>query len=199
MKSIGKKFLALGIGTTLALGLSPAAFASESLSPSANYSQSNQVASAEAQIEQAFELIFTEFVIRDANGLYVVDQAAVVSAGYSDNLQLFHNLAAEINASEVQTSISHLSFDRNAAPQGAAEFAKCMVQGALGIPVTAFAAGTWSSIVTAIKAAKYGLAASTIVRALGPAFVSTAGKTIGGPVVIAANLGWAAFTCRGHL
>ncbi|MDO4252111.1 MAG: hypothetical protein Q4C74_02570 [Rothia sp. (in: high G+C Gram-positive bacteria)] len=84
MTTVGKELLALGAGATLALGLSPAAFASETLSPPTSYRQSNQVTSAEAQIEQAL-----------------------------------------------------------------------------------------------IKAANYGLAASTIVRALGPAFISTAGKTIG--------------------
>lgn len=40
-----------------------------------------------------------------------------------------------------------------------------------------------------------GLAASTIARALGPAFVGGFGKALGGPAVIAAVLAVAAVSC----
>ena len=40
-----------------------------------------------------------------------------------------------------------------------------------------------------------GLAASTIARALGPAFVGGFGKALGGPAVIAAALAVAAVSC----
>ncbi|XCB30412.1 hypothetical protein RQN30_03090 [Arcanobacterium hippocoleae] len=65
----------------------------------------------------------------------------------------------------------------------------------MGIPTTAFGAGTWTAIVTAVKAWNWGLAASTVVRALGPAFVTGAGKALGGPVVVAAALASAAAWC----
>lgn len=71
----------------------------------------------------------------------------------------------------------------------------CVVRGALGIPETAFAYGTWTAITTAISAWNWGLAASTIARALGPAFVGGFGKAIGGPALIAAALAVAAVSC----
>jgi len=49
-----------------------------------------------------------------------------------------------------------------------------------------------NAITTAISAWNWGLAASTIARALGPAFVGGFGKALGGPAVIAAALAVAA-------
>lgn len=74
-------------------------------------------------------------------------------------------------------------------------YAKCVLWSALGIPATAFTSGTWSAIVTGIKAFNWKLTASTTVRALGPAFVNGAGKAIGGPATIAAALAASAGLC----
>lgn len=71
----------------------------------------------------------------------------------------------------------------------------CVVLGALGIPASAFTYGTWTAITTAISAWNWGLAASTIARALGPAFVGGFGKAIGGPALIAATLAVTAVSC----
>ena len=48
---------------------------------------------------------------------------------------------------------------------------------------------------TAISAWNWGLAASTIARALGSAFVGGFGKAIGGPALIAFALAVAAVSC----
>ena len=109
MKGFGKKFLALGIGATLTLGNSPVAFANQTLSSDNNYTYNTQAIEAEIQLEQALELIFTKFVIQNTEGSYVVDEAAVTSAGYVDNLQVFRSLVAEMNASGVQASLYHFS------------------------------------------------------------------------------------------
>ena len=46
-----------------------------------------------------------------------------------------------------------------------------------------------------VSAWNWGLAASTIARALGPAFVGGFGKAIGGPALIAATLAVTAVSC----
>lgn len=75
----------------------------------------------------------------------------------------------------------------------------CVVLGALGIPASAFTYGTWTAIATVISAWNWGLAASTIARALGPAFVGgfgkAIGKAIGGPALIAFALAVAVVSC----
>lgn len=100
---------------------------------------------------------------------------------------------------EIQTNLSvnssNLSNRNMMSTRSAGSYAKCVVLGALGIPATAFTYGTWTTITTAISAWKWGLAASTIARALGLAFIGGFGKAIGGPALIAVGLAVAAVSC----
>lgn len=150
------------------------------------------------QLAQDLETLFTEYIpMRD--GRYFVNETQVIQAGYGDQIQNFHQVAAMLNSSQevFGTGVTAQRFDDfGSVPMfNGSGFAKCVVAGALGIPTTAFNYATWMSIQTAIKAYNWGLAASTAARALGPAFVGGFGKAIGGPAMIAAAFATAAGAC----
>lgn len=142
------------------------------------------------------EKLFTRYVSQ-TDGTFTVNSEAIIADGYEQHLFVFEDLAIQLNkASSMQNAGSaDPAFAGDIENRDAASYAKCVIYGALGIPTTAFGAGTWTAIVTAVKAWNWGLAASTVVRALGPAFVTGAGKALGGPVVVAAALASAAVWC----
>ncbi len=157
----------------------------------------------DAQIQEAVESVaddlenlFTRYVPQ-TDGKFTVNSEAIISDGHGQHLFVFEDLAVQLNkASFMQDSASgDFAFVGDIENRDAISYAKCVIYGALGIPTTAFGAGTWTAIVTAVKAWNWGLAASTIVRALGPAFVTGAGKALGGPVVVAAALASSAALC----
>lgn len=155
----------------------------------------------QAEFESGLETLFTTYVVLDGD-TYVVNEDAAQRDGYAGSITDFHTVADALNMaghyrlpSEVESAPSTGTGDIATFRFNAGDFAKCLVGSVLGIPVSAFGAGTWSAIVTAIKAWNWGLAAKTIARALGPAFLKGAGKYLGGPAVIAATLAGGAAVC----
>ena len=145
------------------------------------------------KVAENVELVFTRYIPVEG-GQFVVNEAAIEEDGYGDNIDDFRTAATAMNTvSEYGEQTSNESGYTTFLNGGA--FASCLVYGALGIPAGSFAAGTWAAIVAAVKAWNWGLAAGTIARALGPAFLQGAGKYLGGPLVIAATLAGAAAVC----
>lgn len=162
----------------------------DSFLSSSEQNDGTQMQEAIDAVADDLENLFTRYVPQ-TDGTFTVNSEAIIADGYGQHLFVFEDLAIQLNrASSMQDAGSSDIENRDAA-----SYAKCVIYGALGIPTTAFGAGTWTAIVTAVKAWNWGLAASTVVRALGPAFVTGAGKALGGPVVVAAALASAAAWC----
>ncbi|WIK64528.1 hypothetical protein [Gleimia hominis] len=140
---------------------------------------------------QDLEILFTRY-IPQVNGKYQVNEGAVVTDGYAEQMEDFYVVANAFNEAN-QSLKSGNAID--VSTRSAGSYAKCVVLGGLGIPATAFTYGTWTAITTAISAWNWGLAASTVVRALGPAFITGAGKALGGPALVASALAVAAVSC----
>lgn len=155
-----------------------------------------QMQEAIDSVANDLEKLFTRYMPQ-TDGTFTVNPEAIIADGYRQHLFVFEDLATQLNraSSMKDTTYGDPVFAGDIENRDAASYAKCVIYGALGIPTTAFGAGTWTAIVTAVKAWNWGLAASTIVRALGPAFVTGAGKALGGPVVVAAALASAAAWC----
>lgn len=143
---------------------------------------------ATQQISDALETFFTRYM-PVIDGEFTVNESAVKSDGYGDELDRFQQMATELN-----TPVEG-SDDEALTTQGAGSYAKCVALSALGIPASALSAGTSTAIGTAMRAYKWGLAASTIVRALGPAALKGVLKVAGGPAGIAATLAGGAIVC----
>ncbi|MER0001219.1 hypothetical protein ABRP64_11320 [Corynebacterium sp. KPL4015] len=172
------------------------ATAAETNSPDFTAAEVNSepTSAQEAQLADDLEVLFTEY-IPQKDGVFTVNEQAVIRDGYADSMGDFHAVARAFNSPNPghpqagsKTPVMVQTYDANS-------YAKCVLWSALGIPATAFTSGTWSAIVTGIKAFNWKLTASTIVRALGPAFVNGAGKAIGGPATIAAALAASAGLC----
>lgn len=144
---------------------------------------------AARQIAGGLEEFFTRYM-PVKNNKFTVNEEAVRSDGYGDKIERFREMAHEMNASAAGDDTSS-----GISTQSAGSYAKCVALGALGIPAGALSAGTWTAIGTAMKAYKWGLAASTIVRALGPAALKGVLKVAGGPAGIAAALAGSALVC----
>ena len=205
-KILGSAFKALvGSGTAIALvlgsgGITGTAYAAD-FGGNSNFYESGSVAMSEADVAKLaedLETLFTKY-IPQVDGKYVANEDAIIEDGYADQLEDFRTVAAAFNDTSNRSGAVF-----SAGPEGsrgvattnsAGSYAKCVVLNALGIPATAFTYGTWTVLTTAISAWNWGLAASTIARALGPAFVGGFGKAIGGPAVIAAALAVAAVSC----
>ena len=205
-KILGSAFKALvGSGTAVALvlgsgGITGTAYAAD-FGGNSNFYESGSVAMSEADVAKLaedLETLFTKY-IPQVDGKYVVNEDAIIADGYADQLEDFRTVAATFNdTSNRSDAVFSAGLEESsgvATTNSAGSYAKCMVLGALGIPATAFTYGTWTAITTAISAWNWGLAASTIARALGPAFVGGFGKAIGGPALIAAALAVAAVSC----
>lgn len=205
-KILGSAFKALvGSGTAVALvlgsgGITGTAYAAD-FGGNNNFYESGSVAMSEADVAKLaedLETLFTKYVPQ-VDGKYVVNEDAIIADGYADQLEDFRTVAATFNDTSNRSDAvfsAGLEGSRGvASTNSAGSYAKCVVLGALGIPETAFAYGTWTAITTAISAWNWGLAASTIARALGPAFVGGFGKAIGGPALIAATLAVVAVSC----
>lgn len=193
-----KKLAATVIAATLCMGigLGPTgiASASEITSSPTNMSDVNTVISQQNidKLAENIKMVFTHYITFQ-NGQFVVNEKAIRADGYGSHLKDFRTTARAFNTvSQFQRQASN-SYRASLINWGS--FASCLVYGALGIPAGSFAAGTWTAIVTAVKAWNWGLVASTVARALGPAFLEGAGKYLGGPLVIAATLAGAAAVC----
>lgn len=123
------------------------------------------------------------------DGKFTVNEDAVKSDGYGGKLERFRQMASELN-----TPVAG-SEDVGITTYSAGSYAKCVALGALGIPAGALSVGTWTAIGTAMKVYKWRLAASAIVRALGPATLKGVLKVVGGPAGIAAALAGSAIVC----
>lgn len=205
-KILGSAFKALvGSGTAVALvlgsgGITGTAYAAD-FGGNSNFYESGSVAMSEADVAKLaedLETLFTKYVPQ-VDGKYVVNEDAIIADGYADQLEDFRTVVATFNdTSNRSDAVFSAGLEESrgvATTNSAGSYAKCVVLGALGIPATAFTYGTWTAITTAISAWNWGLAASTIVRALGPALVGGFGKAIGGPALIAATLAVAAVSC----
>lgn len=205
-KILGSAFKALvGSGTAVALvlgsgGITGTAYAAD-FGGNSNFYESGSVAMSEADVAKLaedLETLFTKY-IPQVDGKYVVNEDAIIADGYADQLEDFRTVVATFNdTSNRSDAVFSAGLEESrgvATTNSAGSYAKCVVLGALGIPATAFTYGTWTAITTAISAWNWGLAASTIARALGPAFVGGFGKALGGPAVIAAALAVAAVSC----
>lgn len=205
-KILGSAFKALvGSGTAVALvlgsgGITGTAYAAD-FGGNSNFYESGSVAMSEADVAKLaedLETLFTKY-IPQVDGKYVVNEDAIIADGYADQLEDFRTVVATFNdTSNRSDAVFSAGLEESrgvATTNSAGSYAKCVVLGALGIPATAFTYGTWTAITTAISAWNWGLAASTIVRALGPALVGGFGKAIGGPALIAATLAVAAVSC----
>lgn len=205
-KIVGDAFKALiGYGAAVALVLgsgavSGTAYAVE-LGHNNNFYTSGSETMSEADVAKLaedVETLFTKY-IPQVDGKYIVNEAAIIEDGYVDQIEDFRTVAAAFNSTPNQSRAGFsagLVGNRGVATTNSAgSYAKCVVLGALGIPATAFTYGTWTAITTAISAWNWGLAASTIARALGPAFIGGFGKAIGGPALIASALAVAAVSC----
>ncbi|NMW65185.1 hypothetical protein HHJ78_06490 [Mobiluncus mulieris] len=182
---------------TLALSISSVgiANAAESESKALLNSASKQVENTQSAVDAVakdLEILFTRYIPVD-NGRYAVNTMAVIADGYGDKLSIFQSVADAFNGEVSKDGNGNLS--SGVSTRDAGSYAECVIFGALGIPVDAFGYGTWTAIVTAIKAWNWGLVASTIVRALGPAFLTGSGKALGGPALVAAALATAATMC----
>ena len=205
-KILGSAFKALvGSGTAVALvlgsgGITGTAYAAD-FGGNSNFYESGSVAMSEADVAKLaedLETLFTKY-IPQVDGKYIVNEDAIIADGYADQLEDFRTVVATFNdTSNRSDAVFSAGLEESrgvATTNSAGSYAKCVVLGALGIPATAFTYGTWTAITTAISAWNWGLAASTIVRALGPALVGGFGKAIGGPALIAATLAVAAVSC----
>ena len=205
-KILGSAFKALvGSGTAVALvlgsgGITGTAYAAD-FGGNSNFYESGSVAMSEADVAKLaedLETLFTKY-IPQVDGKYVVNEDAIIADGYADQFEDFRTVVATFNdTSNRSDAVFSAGLEESrgvATTNSAGSYAKCVVLGALGIPATAFTYGTWTAITTAISAWNWGLAASTIARALGPALVGGFGKAIGGPAVIAAALAVAAVSC----
>ncbi len=205
-KILGSAFKALvGSGTAVALvlgsgGITGTAYAAD-FGGNSNFYESGSVAMSEADVAKLaedLETLFTKY-IPQVDGKYVVNEDAIIADGYADQLEDFRTVVATFNdTSNRSDAVFSAGLEESrgvATTNSAGSYAKCVVLGALGIPATAFTYGTWTAITTAISAWNWGLAASTIARALGPALVGGFGKAIGGPALIAATLAVAAVSC----
>ena len=205
-KILGGAFKALvGSGTAVALvlgsgGITGTAYAAD-LGGNSKFYESGSVAMPEADVAKLaedLEALFTKY-IPQVDGKYVANEEAIIEDGYADQLEDFRTVAATFNDTSNRLGAvfsAGLEGSRGVATTNSAgSYAKCVVLGALGIPASAFTYGTWTAITTAISAWNWGLAASTIARALGPAFVGGFGKAIGGPALIAATLAVTAVSC----
>lgn len=205
-KILGGTFKALvGSGTAVALvlgsgGITGTAYAVD-LGGNSKFYESGSVAMPEtdvAKLAEDLEALFTKY-IPQVDGKYVANEEAIIEDGYADQLEDFRTVAATFNDTSNRSGAvfsAGLEGSRGVATTNSAgSYAKCVVLGALGIPASAFTYGTWTAITTAISAWNWGLAASTIARALGPAFVGGFGKAIGGPALIAATLAVTAVSC----
>ena len=114
----------------------------------------------DAQIQEAIESVaddlenlFTRYVPQ-TDDKFTVNSEAIISDGYGQHLFVFEDLAVQLNkASFMQDSGSgDFVFVGDIENRDAISYAKCVIYGALGIPTTAFGAGTWTAIVTAVKA-----------------------------------------------
>lgn len=189
-ETIHRNVFRLLVAIMAALGLclmsAPMASATENISVGLTQQQ-------QAEFESGLEALFTKYVVQDGN-TFVVDEEAAQNDGYASSIADFHTVADALNTAGQYRSAN--GQEKAVSPMfNGNNFAKCLVGSALGIPVSAFGTGTWTAIVTAIKAWNWGLAANTIARALGPAFLKGAGKYLGGPAMIAATLAGGAAVC----
>ncbi len=189
-ETVHRNLFRLLVAIMAALGLclmsAPKASATEDISVGLTQRQ-------QAEFESGLEALFTKYVVQDGN-TFVVDEEAAQNDGYASSIADFHTVADALNTAGQYRSAN--GREKAVSPMfNGNNFAKCLVGSALGIPVSAFGAGTWTAIVTAIKAWNWGLAANTIARALGPAFLRGAGKYLGGPAMIAATLAGGAAVC----
>lgn len=200
-----KQFLkaAIVVVTSAALTFTSSGFAiaASSMSSANTFSNYSTTAEYDARVEQLandLEILFTRYIIQ-VDEKYIVNEDAIIEDGYVEQLEDFQTVATGFN--DTANYLKTKSFAEEAehgdvtTAKSAGNYAKCVILGALGIPATAFTYATWTTITTAISAWNWGLAASTIVRALGPAFIGGLGKAIGGPAVIASALAVAAVSC----
>lgn len=145
-------------------------------------------------ISKGLEDFFTRYM-PVKSGKFVVHDSAVIADGYGDALPKFEKMASELNA--MADGRVAIAGDRTASASSAKSYAQCVVLSALGIPAGALSAGTWTAIADAIKMYRWGLAAKTIVRGLGPAALKGVLRAVGGPAAIAAALAGSAIVCAG--
>lgn len=108
-----------------------------------------------AKLAEELETLFTKY-IPQVDGKYVANEDAIIEDGYADQLEDFRTVAATFNDTSNRSCAvfsAGLGGSRGVATTNSAgRYAKCVVLGALGIPETAFAYGTWTAITTAISA-----------------------------------------------
>lgn len=148
------------------------------------------------QLANDLEILFTRY-IPQVNGKFTVNETNVIIDGLQSEIAEFQTVADTFNAIQAGDWKGNEESNHSGGitTLGAKEFTLCVLEAGLGIPASAFTTGTLTAIITAVSAWNWGLAASTIARALGPAFVTGAGKALGGPVVIAGVLAAGAGYC----
>ena len=198
-----RKIIVTSICVALPLGFSVSpnsAYASESVNSEISITQNAFTDAEMKQIEKDLELLFTRYVVENENGHFEVIYDNVSADGAEHGLKHFEDIAYVLNSENPVRSggnqINTMSaLGAATQPQGVMEFAGCVLFHGLGGDIIANAPGLIADTKDAIRAWKWGLAARTVARIIGPAAV----KTLGGPWGIAASLALAAPGCTNKL
>lgn len=116
-----------------------------------------QMQEAIDSVANDLEKLFTRYMPQ-TDGTFAVNPEAIIADGYGQYLFVFEDLATQLNrASSMKDTIyGDPVFAGDIENRDAVSYAKCVIYGVLGIPTTTFGAGTWTAIVTAVKAWNWG-------------------------------------------
>lgn len=131
-----------------------------------------------------------------------MNSEAVQADGYGSQIDDFRGIALLMNLpdEELENLSATSIYTPTPSPGGLAaassaeDFARCTLGNAIGVGILN-TPGLVKATVTAIKAYNWGLAAATVARIAGPIALKGAGGVPG----LAAQLGVAAWSCRGKL
>ena len=154
------------------------------------------------ELADNLELLFTRYIQVNADGTFVVQVENIVADGYGAHLADAYALADAFNQVGSPAAVSLPGqFNKTGrppalkGPAGPNEFAYCILRDGLGANIFVNAPGVLNATRDAIKAWRWGLAASTVARIAGPMAV----RALGGPWGIAAGDAMAAYGCRNQL
>lgn len=190
--------LAVIVSIIIGLGIPRLSFADELISSDTSDTSIPQGLSDEefSKFTSAVKEVFTKYIIPTDDG-FSVNSENLEKANLKDKTLIFEEAARALNFSRLSPIERRLYDGKPVVVEkfNAGTFGWCLVSNTIGLGAVSISWAALSAIGTAARAWKWGLAASTLLRAVGPAFARTFMKFYGGAVGIAIALAQAVVQC----
>ena len=113
-------------------------------------------------------------VVPGEDGIYRVDEAAVIADGKLGDIEGYRGFAMMMNSDLAETRSPNRATSPSHGVMGVEEFTRCTIGNAIGVGILN-TPGLIKGTVAAVKAWNWGLAAKTILRIAGPIALKGAG------------------------